>query len=429
MTIANPAFALPGPDTVTRVELANGAVILVYENHNTQAVVVNGSIYAGSIYEAFAQNGLAALTAAALMHGTHTRDFDAVYGTLEELGADLNINSGRHTVSFNGRALVEDFGTLLTILSDVLRNPTFPDDQVEKLRQQRLTSLGYNEQDTRYRAGRAFRQALYPPTHPYHYSTYGTLQTLPTLPIQTLRDFHAQHYGPRGMIICVVGAIQAEAAVAMVQEAFGDWQNPNQPQRPTLPEMSAPQQTQRVFEALPEKTQSDFVLGTIGPSRRADDYIPASLANSILGEFGMMGRVGNVIREQHGLAYYAYSRLEGGDGPGMWSVAAGVAPQDVERAIDMALAELRRITTETVTQQELDDNQSYFNGRLPLRLESIGGIASILQSIERYGLGLGYLQGYKQQVYSYTPDDLLQAARRYLNPDALVIAVAGPESQ
>jgi zinc protease len=426
MTLPDVTFALPSPQTITRVELENGVTVLVYENYNSQAVVLNGSVYAGGVYEPLSKSGLASLTAAALMRGTTSRDFDTIYGTLEELGADLNLNSGRFTVGFTGRALREDFGTLLTILNDVLRNPVFPDELVEFLRQQRLTALGYNEQDTRFRAERAFREALYPADHPYHYVSYGSTQSLPGISVDDMRSFHAKHYGPRGMIVSVVGHINADDAVKLVRDTFGDWQNPDQSERPILPDVALPTDIVRVHETLAEKTQSDFILGAIGPSRTADDYQAASLANSILGEFGMMGRVGNVIREQNGLAYYAFSRIEGGAGPGAWSIAAGVAPENVDKAIDMALDEMRRIVTEPVSQVDLEDNQSYFTGRLPLRLESIGGIASILQSIERYNLGLDYLVGYKEHIFSHSAEDLMQAAQRYLNPDALVIATAGP---
>jgi zinc protease len=167
-------------------------------------------------------------------------------------------------------------------------------------------------------------------------------------------------------------------------------------------------------------------MGTIGPSTIAPNYRPALLANSILGEFGMMGRIGNIIREELGLAYYAYSRLDGGLGPGAWTIEAGVAPENVDLTIETALAEVRRLLSEHVSEDDLSDNLSYFTGRLPLRLESASGIANQLIALERYDLGLDFLVNYRDVMYRFTREDVQAAARHYLDPDRFIIAVAGP---
>lgn len=426
MTALPYTFAIPNADTITRTTFDNGLTLLVYEKHSAQSVVIAGSIQAGSLHETPEQSGLASLTANGLMRGTKNQLFEALHTRLEDIGADLNTGAGRHATSFSGKCLAEDLPVLIDVLQDVLRYPVFPDDMIEQDRLQRLTRLKYSEQDTRTRAGRAFRQAVYPIDHPYHYTSYGSLETLPNITPDDIRAFHAQQYGPQDMVLTVVGAVNTQALIDLIGQALGDWTNPQQQPEPALPALP-PIEAQRVYIGIPEKTQADIVIGTAGPSRFAEDYMAASLANSILGEFGMMGRIGNVIREEAGLAYYAYSRLDGGHGPGAWSVAAGVAPDDVEAAIDMALTEIRRITSERVSDEELADNQSYYSGRLPLRLESNAGIAMTIQAMERYNLGLDYLKNYDAMIYSYNAQDILAAAHRYLNPDALVIAVAGPE--
>jgi zinc protease len=140
----------------------------------------------------------------------------------------------------------------------------------------------------------------------------------------------------------------------------------------------------------------------------------------------MMGRIGDVVREQMGLAYYAYSSLEGGQGPGAWSVNAGVNPQNVERAIEAIRAEIARLIAEPVTEEELADNQAYFTGILPLQLESNEGLAGTILNIETYDLGLDYLLTVRDHIRALTREDLLAAARHYWKPDALVISVAGP---
>jgi len=139
-----------------------------------------------------------------------------------------------------------------------------------------------------------------------------------------------------------------------------------------------------------------------------------------------MGRIGEVVREQAGLAYYAYSSLSGGLGPGPWSVTAGIDPANVYEATDLIRAEIERFVSETVSAEELSDSQANFIGRLPLALESNGGVAGALLNLERYDLGLDYYRKYADQINAVTVEDILAAAQHYLDPHKLAIAVAGP---
>ncbi len=421
--------SLPGSHNITRVTLDNGITILVYEKFDALSVVLAGSLRVGSLYEVPAQNGLAALTASALLRGGQQRDFDAINSALEDIGADLDLSSNVNTTGFSGKSLAEDLPTLVDVLADVVRTPTFPVGQVERLRGEILTGLQYRSQDTRYRANRAFHEALYPAEHPYHYSTRGTIETVSKLAPSALAEFHDSFYGPNGLIVVIVGAVKAADAIAIVRERFEDWNNPNQPTTPALPPLAPITEIRRSFVPLPGKTQSDLVIGVPGPSRFSPDFQAASLANSVLGQFGMMGRIGRSVREELGLAYYAYSSLDGGFGPGPWSAAAGVNPANVELALERIRDEFRRMTSELVGEDDLADNQAYHVGHLPLQLESNEGIAFALRNIETFDLGLDYLVNYRDTIYNLTRADLLNAAKRYLNPDALVVGVAGPETR
>lgn len=427
MTKSNATLSLPGAHNVTRVVLENGIVVLVYSNYAAQSVVLSGSLRTGSLYENLTDSGLASLTANALMRGGARYDFDAINTALEDNGADLDVSAGVHRTGFFGKSLAEDLPLLVDLLADVLRAPTFPDVQVERLRGEIITGLKIRQQDTRYRANRAFYEALYPSEHPYSRSTRGTLDSVPRLTTDKLRAFHRHTYGPQGMIMVIVGAVEPEAAVEAVRAHFADWRNPDQAAEALLPGLTPPAETRRAFVPLPGKTQADIVMGVAGPPRAAAEYQAASLANAILGQFGMMGRIGQSVREELGLAYYAGSSLDGGSGPGPWSVSAGVNPASVELAIERITDELRRIVAEPVSTEDLEDVQSYYIGHLPLQLESNEGIAGTLVNVETYGLGLDYLVNYRDTIRALTRDDLLNAARRYLNPDALVIAVAGPD--
>ena len=419
--------SIPRAGNITRAELDNGIVVLAYENPAVQSVNLMGSLHAGSLYEDPRQNGLASLAAGALMTGTSRRNFDQLHSALEDNGADLGFRAHVHKVGFSGKALAEDLPLLVDVANDSLRNPVFPAEHVERLRGERLTWLQYSQFDTRYRAGRAMREALYPACHAYHYSPSGDEETIANLAVADLANFHAQRFGPRGMIIVVVGAVAADDALSLAAEAFGDWRNDHQPPNRVVdaPDTSAEPLRQDV--AVPGKTQSDISMGIVGPARRAGDYLAAQLANSVLGEFGMMGRIGKSVREQQGLAYYAFSRLGGGHGPDPWTISAGVNPDNVELAIASIRGEIERLTSELVSQDDLADNQSYFTGRMPLQLESNEGIASNIHSMESYGLGLDYLANYADLVQGIDRSDLLSAARTYLRADEMVVAVAGPQ--
>lgn len=418
-------FALPNAKTIHETKLANGITVLVYENPAVESVVIYGSLLTGSIFEPLTRTGIASMTANALLRGTTSRDFETLHSELEDIGAELDTSTSKYRTTFSGRALAEDFSTLVDVFADSLRNPLFDANEVDEERSKRITELNFAHQDTRYMAARTFRQNLYPDTHPFHYSTYGSLKTLAEINADDLRAFHHAQYGAKGMIIVIVGAVSAENATAIVNDKLGDWHNPKQADIPALPSLYAPQASNSINTAIVGKTQADVMIGTLGPSRYAEDFIPAQIANSILGEFGMMGRIGNVIREQLGLAYYAYSRLDGGEGQGAWSITAGVAPENIDLTIEKAREEIQRLTTELVSLEDLEDNQSYFTGRLPLRLESNFGLAATIHSMVQYDLSLDYLMRYHDTIFGLTREDILAAAQNYLHPDKLIISVAG----
>lgn len=419
--------ALPGPHDIARHVLPNGIVILVRENPEVASVVVQGALDTGSLDDGPGQEGLASFATTMLLRGTATRDFQTIHELLEGSGAALGLSAGLHHTGFSGRSLAEDLPLLAELLADAVRRPSFPDEQIERLRGQVVTALKIHEQDTRYVAGRMFRELVYGEAHPYHRPPDGTLESVTGITRDHLVDFHRQCFGPRGMIVAVVGAVQAEVVCRLVERHFGDWANPAQRLAQELPPVPLLGGIVRREAALPGKSQTDVVLGASGPSRFAEDWQAANMANHILGVFGMYGRIGAHVREKLGLAYYSFSRLDGGPGPGPWRVIAGVNPANVEEAVQAVVAELRRITQELVTEDELADSKANFIGRLPLQLESSEGVAGSILSMELYGLGLDYLLRYAPEIEAITANQVLAAARRYLDPEAFALAVAGPD--
>ena len=418
-------MSIPGPNDITRHELPNGIIVLARENHSSPSVVVSGYLRVGAYDERPEQAGLATFTADALMRGTTHRTFEQIYEQLESVGASVGVGGGTHTTGFGTKSLVEDLPLALDVLADVLRHPTFPRDEIGKLRGEILTDLEERAHDTRRLAGLTFHDLAYPKEHPYARSLIGYTETVNMLSRDDLAGFYGSGYGPQGMVIVVVGAVETSDALAQTEAAFGDWENHTYERAP-LPDVPHIAEIRERTVIIPGKAQSDVVLGYPGPARAAPDFLDAVVCNTILGVFGLMGRLGEKVRDEQGLAYYSFSRVAGGPGPGPWCVIAGVNPANVEQAIVSIRAEIRRICEEPVDEKELDDNKAFITGSLPLRLETNEGVAQTILNMEHYGLGLDYLQRYAGLINEITAERVQAVAQRWLDPDAYALAIAGP---
>lgn len=419
------AASYPGPETIHRHVLDNGITVLIYENMSSDTIAVEGIVRAGAVIEPPAQAGLADFAADLLIRGSSRWTFEGIAEALESIGAGVSFGGSRHTTGFSTHSLAEDLDLVLDIAADCLIRPTFPADHVARVRGQTITGLQMRANDTRSMARLAFYETAYR-DHPYGRSVNGYEETVAALGRDDVCDLHARLYGPRDMIIGLVGAISADEALRKLTAVFGGWRNDAQQSIPLAPDAPRPAGLVRRHVPMPDKHQVDLVLGLPGPRRSAPDYLDASLMNTILGVFGMMGRIGHNVREEQGLAYYASSRLEGGLGPGPWSASAGVAPDKVEQAIESIRHEIRRIQEEPVAAEELADSQAYRTGSLPMSLETNSGLVDVITDMELYDLGLDYIQTYTATMHAITPERIQAAARNTLSADELVIAVAGP---
>lgn len=417
--------SLPGPEDITHVTLSNGITLLARPNFNSPSIVIGGHLPCGALFDPPEKLGLADFTALALMRGTQKRSFQKIYDELESNAASLSIGGGTHTAGFTGRALAEDLPLLLDLLADILFHPVFPADEVERLRAQLLTSLAIRAQDTADMASLTFDQIVFE-GHPYALPEDGWPETVQAITRDDLAAFHARQYGPSGMVLAIVGAVEPKKAIEQAEKFLGRWKNQQQPSPPELPPLQPLRKTTRRKTVIPGKAQSDIAIGSSGPLRKAPEYMSASLGNSALGQFGLGGRIGETVREKSGLAYFAYSSLNAGVGPGAWVVNAGVNPKNIEKTIDLVAKEIRHFVEKGIEADELSDSQSNYIGRLPLSLESNAGVVNALLNIERYDLGLDYYQRYPGLVKSVTRESVLETARQYLDPEKLAIAVAGP---
>ena len=416
----------PGPGNILQATLDNGLRVFVRENHSNQSVVISGYVAGGSVYEPARQAGLSEFTAEMVRRGTERRSFEQINEAIESVGASLSVYSGRHAIAVGGKALAEDFSMVLDVLADVVQRPVFPAEHVEKLRGQTLTALQERDNDTGSTASLLFHKLAYPAGHPYSWSTEGYPETVSAFRRDDLIEFYRSFFGPAGGALVVVGAVEAQEVISMAKAAFGGWRR--QPVVDLVfPQVDRPAGLMRSEKILPRKTQTDIVLGVPAMRRNEPDYEAARLANTILGRFGMMGRLGENVREQLGLAYYSYSSLAGSKEPGAWQVVAGVNPANVERCLAAVDEELARMGNDLVPDEELSDSKALLTGSLPLRLETNAGVADAILEMVWYDLGLDYLERYAGIVNGITAEQVRQVAATYLRPGVYALAIAGPE--
>lgn len=427
-------LSLPGPESIVRRTFDNGITVLARDNFLSPSIVLSGYLRVGSVDDPPEQAGLAGFVADMLDHGTRNRTFEDISDAIESIGASLSVSGGLHITSFGAKCLAEDLDHVLDILADVLRHPTFPEKETEKVRGQLLTGLQERDNNTRSVANLTFLELAYPEGHPYGRSNDGYVETIQAMAREDLVAFYERYYRPTDAIVAVAGSITPEDVISKLENVLGDWQ-PATPRPPQdVPEFRYPDsgteltEVRREFREMPDKTQTDIVLGLPSISRGDPDYYSARVANTILGTFGMGGRLGDRVRDEQGMAYYIYSQLSAHLGRGPWRAITGVNPVNVERAIDTILDEIRRIQDEPVSEQELDDAKSYMTGSLPLGLETNEGVVGTLINMEFYDLGLDYLQRYPDLINSVTAEQAQQAAQRVFPVDAYALAIAGPLS-
>ncbi|MDD2522500.1 MAG: pitrilysin family protein [Anaerolineaceae bacterium] len=415
---------LPGSDTIFRKSFPNGSTLLAYPNQTSPAVFFQGYLPVGSLSDPAGKNGLSSLHAAMLSTGTQQHEFRHLHTLIESCGASISISSGYLYTGFSGQCLKEDLQLILGLLFEMLSQPSFPPAHFERLKQQLATIFKIQAQDTEEMAAQAFDR-LYYRGHPYAIPEIGYTQTIASINLEDLQTFHSQYLGPNGMAIAFSGGMDCEETADLFEQVFSNWNTPFQQKQANLPAWQPHRQAMREHVVIPEKSQSDLIIGTSAPAGMRKEYQVCSLGNSILGQFGMMGRIGESVRERSGLAYYAASSLEAGIGPACWKVFAGVNPSNLEKAIGKIKDELKRFISEPVAQAELLDAKQQALGHLPISLESNAGIARLLISLQRYNLSLDHLRELPDILEAVSADDILTCAQKHWNLDRLVITSAG----
>lgn len=417
--------SLPGPDDIHLAQLDNGIKVVARHNPHSPAVVMYGYIRCGGLWETRDMAGLSSMTGAGLKLGTERYTRDEIYENIEAIGGHLSIGSGKSRTPFYAKSLADDLGSMVGLLAEIIRRPTFPQSEYEQLKARHLTGLKLRDQDTFAMAMLAFYDLLYG-DHPYGLNLDGYRQSVEELEVGHCRAFHAQHYHPQGMVIAVVGGIDPREAADLVATEFADWQPELTPPKSAVTDWRPPQHPKRRQIPFEDRSQCDIVMGVAGPGRDSQDFLPAYIGNFILGQYGLSGRLGQSLREHAGLAYAAQSWLVLSRGSPPWVVASGVAPENMNKAIDLVRAELEEFITNPVREEELVECQAHLIGSLPLTVESNEAVAEALVDLIYYGLGLDYFHRAPGLIAGVDRQQILETARGYIKLDSMVTVVAGP---
>jgi zinc protease len=409
-----------------RFTFKNGLVLLHNRAAANPSVVVRVLVRAGASRETAGAHGVASLTGRMLRQGTQNIEKDALAEELDGMGAGLSVDVGYTLVAVSIKCLSGDFRRAMEILGELLLRPTFPAAELERLRGQVLTDLKEMDDNTRVVSERTWRELAYPESHPYHRLTVGDAESVGRATRADLTAFHTAWYGPNQSTLLVVGDVPFDEAASIGERIFSEWPSARiEPVESTLPASDLPGLQVRAVPMV-GKTQCDIALGVPTLDRASPDYYALSFANHILGRIYFMGRFGEKVRDEQGLAYYAYSELNAGYGRGGWIMRAGVNPNNLDKALASIDTELKRFLSDGPTDAEQADGVASLLGSLPRQLETNEGAAAVISEIELYDLGLDYLERYPDIVRSLTREQVTDTARRWIDTRHLVTSIAGP---
>jgi predicted Zn-dependent peptidase len=445
LLLAAPAlcFAQDGPDRssppalaeaprlmlpeIEKHELTNGLDVWLVEAHEVPLVQVNLVVGAGSGDDPADAFGLASLTAAMLDEGAGTRSALEIADEVEFLGAELGATSSFDASAVRLNVPVRALEPALAIMADVALRPTFPAEELERLREERLTALLQARDDPAAVAAAALPRVVYGDMHRYGTSAIGTTATLAAFTRQQLAAFHAERYRPTGATLIVVGDVTAATVLPLLENAFGGWTAERTSPRVAVP--AAPRQRQRevTIVDMPGAEQSAVRVGTVGVARSTPDYFPLQVVNTVLGG-SFTSRLNQNLREEHGYAYGANSRFDMRLAPGPFVAAANVQTDKTAESVTEIFNELAAIR-EPIGAEELTKAKNYLSLGFPGAFETIEDLAARIEELAIYDLPDRYYADYTAAVGAVTAATARRAATANIEPETLAVVVVGDRTR
>ena len=416
-----PALHLPA---IQKRQLTNGLAVWMVELHDVPVVQVNLIAFSGSASDPPGKYGIASLTTAMLENGAGSRSALEIADAVDYLGADLGTGSGIDVSSVRLHVPVARLGDALPIMSDVALRPTFPNDELERIRKQRLTSLLQARDDPGTIASLTFSRVLYGPTHRYGTATMGTAETIRSFTVADLKSFYSSIFRPDNTTLLVVGDITPDKVMPLLQSAFGSWKaEGGAAPASRLPEAPEPAKREIYLVDKTGAAQSQIRIGWIGVPRSTPDYFPIQVMNTILGG-SFSSRLNLNLREKHGYAYGAGSGFDMRASAGPFTASAGVQTDKTADALKEFFNELNAIQ-QPVPSDELARAKNYVALHFPGGFETTGDISRRLEDMLVYHLPEDYFAKYVQNIQAVTAADVQRVAQKNVQPNRFAVVVVG----
>jgi zinc protease len=421
-TAESAGAAGPSLKQARRVELPNGLVLLLYENHRLPIITASASVRHVRLLEPGDKAGVAALTGYLLDEGTAKHSGPEIAELIEDVGGTLSLSSSGGTV----RVLTPHRHLGLQLLFECLTGASFPKEAFGREQQRLLSEIEEAEQQPETKALLAYRAQVYG-KHPQGRSELGTRPTVEALTPADCAAFHHKVFVPNNTVVALVGDFDSNQVIDEITQLTADWKKaavgaPDLPEIPRVKEF-----TQKVV-SMPDAAQLHFYMGHLGIRRRNPDYYKLLVLDYVLGTGpGFTDRLSSKLRDREGLGYTVSANItsSAGEQPGVFTCYIGTAPQNFALVKKLFLAEVNRIRDEKPTEEEVEDVKKYLLGNLAFELASSDKIAAQMLYADRHGLGFGYLDDYRKAVAAVTPEDVQMVARKYLDPEHMVLVAAG----
>ncbi len=421
-SLVTAAYALD----VKRSVLDNGLTLLIVERHNLPVVTVSLGINAGNLHETEDKAGLASLVAGLLTEGTANRTAQQISEEIEFVGGSVGASGGADQITAGLSILKKDADLGFELLSDIILNPSFPENEMIKKKERIKGALKAREEDSGYISSREFKKAVFG-SHPYGRLLTGTAETIDTITRADLIDFHSRYYVPNNAIMVVVGDVTITEVEQLIHRHFAKWIS----KEVTTSSLLEPNmvKVRKTITADKDLTQANIIIGHAGVSRNDPDYYALSVMNYILGGGGFSSRLMQNIRDDKGLVYDIHSFFAADKYGGSFQVGLQTKNESANTSIEEVLKEINKIRSNPVSDDELSDAKSFLTGSFPMRIETGARIAGFLVAVEYYGLGDDYIDKYPSYINTVTREDILRVAKKYLDPQNYVLVVVADQKK
>ncbi len=405
---------------IQKIELPNGLKLLLKQDSRLPFVEFRAVLQGGVLTETPTNNGITRLFASMLLKGTSKRSAEKIATEIESIGGQIDTYGGNQSFGANLELLSSDFATGLDLLSDVLLNPAFPANELEREREIQLASIAARKDDLLKTASVAMRRALFGPAS-YGLDPLGSEETVARISAADLRAYHQRLAVPNNCVLAIYGDIDIATVKEAVQRAFGTWKR-GEAVKPQVP--AAPALTTNHIEEKRDKKQAVLVIGFRGTTIHDDDHYALELIHESCSDLG--SRLFLRIREQLGLAYYCGAQNFAGIVPGYFAFYTGTEPSKAELVEKELLKEAELLRTEGLSAEELKRAKAKMVGQKKIHRQDIGNLASITALDELFGLGYQHSEHDDAKFEAVTLDQIKAVAQKYLKPDAYVVSVVKP---